>query len=436
MRNALLFLPYSDIDICSALLPEQMAEICTEFGIKCIVANRKLGTLHIDIDGEVLEYTSFRKESYPKGGAHEPISVKIGVSMEEDAFRRDFSVNALYYDILTGEVLDPTQKGLRDIKLKRLSTTTDDPDVIMRDDALRMLRLCRFAAELGFTIEPRTAEVTRNNKKLLQDISAERIYGELARLLMADTKYPQLSLKVPAHKRGLNALVGCGLFTEIFPEYIGADTIGKCAYHRHNVLFHVINTCALMPPSLEYRYAGLLHDIGKCRCYFASGKMLGHDVLGAKLAKNRLTELKAPKRLVLKVCDIVRWHMYDLSGMAKESTLRKQIVRMGKESFRDLIIMRRADVYGSGMMAIGSPVATADKFENLIDKMEKEGAPFTLGELAIDGKVLMQENIASGKELGILLNKLLLAAACKPRLNKREKLINEARQLSRNTYKR
>ena len=206
VRNALLGLPYSDIDICAALLPDEVKRICAELGLDCAVVNKKLGTLHIDIDSETVEYTAFRRESYPQSGAHDPVSVTLGVSMTEDALRRDFSVNALYYDLLSGEVIDPTGKGLQDLAARTLSTTTADPAVIMRDDALRMLRLCRFAAELGFKVDKRTAAYVRAHSDMIHDIAAERIYAELCRLLLADTKY-ELPHSMPPQRRGLLCLV-------------------------------------------------------------------------------------------------------------------------------------------------------------------------------------------------------------------------------------
>ncbi len=426
VRNALLSLPYNDIDICSGIMPEDMMELCRELELSCVEVNRKLGTLHIDIDGETIEYTTFRRESYPQGGGHDPLSVDIGVTMREDALRRDFSVNALYYDILSHNVEDPTGKGLSDLKKGRLSTTTQDPSIIMKDDALRMMRLCRFAAELNFKIDPEVVRFVRKNSAMLHDISKERIFAEMNRLLLADTKYPMLSGRHPAHKRGLLALHACGLFTEIFPEYKGADTFGKCRYHRHSLLFHVINTCSLMPPTLEHRYGGLLHDIGKCKCYFENGNMHGHDTVGEELARIKLSELKAPKKLTSHVCDIVRWHMYDLTGMAKESTIRRQIIRMGKDSFKNLIIIRRADVYGSGMTPLDAPVETADRFEAILRRMTEEGAPFTLSDLAINGRDIIDNGIASGSDIGDILEKLLIKAALRPRLNTKDKLLAEA----------
>ena len=238
VRNALLGLPSSDIDICSQLLSKDVMKLCEELGYPAIEVNPRLNTLHIELDGETVEYTAFRSESYSQGGSHEPQSVEVGVDINTDALRRDFSVNALYYNILTGEVTDPTSKGLDDIKRRRLSTTTKDPAIIMKDDALRMLRLCRFTAELGFNPDPEVVKFVRNNSKLIHDASMPRVFHELERLLLADPKYEQNQTgRMPAHKRGLLALNACGLLTELIPEFAHANEMGKCLYHRHSVLF-------------------------------------------------------------------------------------------------------------------------------------------------------------------------------------------------------
>ena len=429
VRNALLDLPYSDIDICSSILPNDANAICAQNGLKSAVVNKKLGTIHIEVDGQEVEYTAFRRESYPADGSHDPISVTLGVSMKEDALRRDFSVNSLYYDLISGEVIDPTGKGLSDIAARRLSTTTEDPSIIMKDDALRMLRLCRFSAQLGFTIDKRTAMYVREHSELLDSIARERVFSELCQILLADTKYG-INIHPTAHVRGLLALYSCGLFKRIFPEFELADELGKSKYHAHNVLLHCIYTCGQMPSDLTLRFAGLLHDIGKASVYFENGNMHDHDEVGEKLAYDRLIALKAPKKLAENVSYIVRDHMYDLTGAAKESTVRRHVIHIGEERFKWLITMRRADVYGSGRIKPNEPVETADKFERILINMHEQHAPFTIKELAISGNDILKERIAEGRMVGLILNKLLEMAAVRPKINTHDRLLKEAYSLS------
>lgn len=423
VRNALLGYDYSDIDVCSELLPEKIEELCGGLEIKCSTVNKWLGTVKLGIESNEVEYTAFRKESYPKDGSHEPIEVKTGVDIKEDAFRRDFSVNALYYDILSGEISDPTSKGLADLKRKTLSTTTENPEDIIEDDALRMLRFCRLCAELGFFADKKTADAIRKNADKIFHISEERIYSELCKILLSDEKYSAPKAGV---MRGLKLLNGCGLFKRIFPEFLRAEEIGKSVYHKHNVLYHSFDVCAHMPLELSMRFSGLLHDIGKCEAYFKNGNMHNHEVIGEELSYNRLISLKAPKKLAKTVSETVRYHMFDLTGTAKDVTVRAHAVKMGEEQFLRLITMRAADVYGSGRYTEGE-IYTVNKFKRIYAEMKREGAPFTLKELNISGKDLEEAGIAKGKQIGIVLNRLLIAAAKRPKVNKKERLINLAR---------
>lgn len=430
VRNALLELPCVDLDICSRLTADEIKEICKSLGIEYTLINRRLGTIHLKIDGRPVEYTAFRRESYPAGGGHDPIEVYLGATILEDAYRRDFSVNALYLDVLTQKIEDPTKKGLKDLAARRIATTTNDPEIIMKDDALRMLRLCRFCAELGFKADAQMVRYVLKNAKMIHDIAPERVFSELSRLLLADTKY-SIEVKMPAQKRGLLMLNATGLFRELFPEFELADRIGKCQYHKYSVLFHSFCTCTLMPPTLELRFAGLLHDIGKCKVYFDTGNMHKHEIEGEQLAYNRLISLRAPKKLAAVVADTVRWHMYDLTGRAKDNTVRRQIVKMGEEGFSRLIIIREADFRGSGKMKDDNKVATAQKFKRILSQMKKEGAPLKLSDLKITGNDLKDSGIAQGRQIGQILEKLLYIVAQKPKINDKQRLLHEASEIKK-----
>ena len=139
VRNSLLGLPISDIDICSAVLPGRMTELCRESGFKVVPKGIDFGMVEVHIGGESFEHTTFRSDSYAEGGSHRPSEVRFSASVEEDAVRRDFSVNAMYFDILSGEVLDPTG-GLADLNAGLIRTTSPDPRTVLADDGLRIMR--------------------------------------------------------------------------------------------------------------------------------------------------------------------------------------------------------------------------------------------------------------------------------------------------------
>lgn len=425
VRNALLGLPLSDIDVASALLPEQVMALDAH----AVLVNEQLGTVHLHAGGLTVEHTTFRSESYGSGGGHMPCHVVIGVPLEQDAARRDFTVNALYWDILGQRLVDPTGRGMDDLARRTLSATSADPAVIMRDDALRMLRLVRLAAELGFRVDRATFEFVRRNNALLQDVSRERVAAELKRMLLADGKY-SLASRVPAHKRALLLLDACGILGQLFPELAEGRNFGKSYYHKYNVLLHSINACACAPCDVTLRLAALLHDIGKPAAWRAQGNMHGHDARGTELARARLNALRLEKWLIADVCALIGMHMFDLTGQAKDSTVRQFAVRVGERRFEQLIALRRADVLGSGRET--GAVATADRFARVLDEMRADGTPFTLAQLAIDGRDLLQMGVAEGVQVGKLLTLAHRYAVKHPARNTREKLLAYVRQLQKN----
>ena len=141
------------MDIASAALPGQVLEAAARMGVQAAVVHKTLGTVELFLAGERIEHTAFRRESYAAGEDMHQFLVQLGATLKEDALRRDFSVNALYYDVAAGEVLDPTGRGLEDLALRRLRAARPEAEEMIRDDALRLLRLVRFACQLEFTIE-------------------------------------------------------------------------------------------------------------------------------------------------------------------------------------------------------------------------------------------------------------------------------------------
>ena len=144
VRNALLGLPAADVDVASAALPEQVLAAAARMGAQAAVVHQTLGTVELYLAGERIEHTAFRRESYAPGGGHAPENVRLGVSLKEDALRRDFSVNALYYDIAGDAVLDPTGRGFADLKKRRLRSARPNAEEMIRDDALRLLRMVQI----------------------------------------------------------------------------------------------------------------------------------------------------------------------------------------------------------------------------------------------------------------------------------------------------
>lgn len=414
VRNPLLGLPASDIDICSRLRPDEVRTLCENDGLRTIPTGEKFGTVSVLFpDGFLTEHTTFRSDVYGEGGAHRPTAVAFGESVEEDALRRDFSCNALYVDLMSGEILDPTG-GMEDIRRRVLRTTTKDPELILRDDALRILRMARFAARLGFSVDPETEAAAKRLVMGLDDIARERVRAELEKTLLADGERVIEALRL---------LERIGALERILPELLKGQGIEQPGpYHAYTVLEHAYHVCAVMPPVLHLRLAGLLHDVGKPYAIEKNkieairpgrSPMIGHDLLGVEISREILERLRFPNAVREKVLPLIERHMYDLDGRAKETTLRTRFADWGDAFVENLIQMREADVIGSGMET--GPVATAERWKSTLVKMKLEGAPFSETALACTGEDIMRWlELAPGPEIGRIKHLLLLHCARHP----------------------
>lgn len=420
VRNGLLGLPCSDLDVASRCPLEALEDMARREGFSVAVVNRRLGTCKIRYGSLEAEHTCFRRESYGRG--HAPEEAETGVTLREDAFRRDFTVNAIYRDLLTGELIDATGRGLEDLACRRLRTTTKDPWEILGDDGLRLLRMVRFACELNFRIDKGLFACAKANAAKLDEISPERVRDELNRILLSDQKY---GIHPMAHRKGLLLLKAAGLLERVVPELKAGRGMAQGSYHRYTVEHHAIMTCAEAPPMLELRLAGLLHDVGKPYVYWETGRFYGHDKRGRELAEQILTRLRYPKALIGTVSSLVAMHMYDLDGRTSEKKIRRFAQRWGRELFSLLPALREADFVGSGYEK--RPIATAEKFRRIYRQMEERHVPFSARELEISGEELLAMGY-QGREVGQVLEYLLRCCAAKPGDNSRRRLLTLARQ--------
>ena len=428
VRNVLLGLRISDTDITSALTPDEMTVLCERAGFKVVPKGVDFGMVEVHIGERSYEHTTFRSDSYGEGGAHRPDSVSFSKTPEEDAFRRDFTVNALYAGVLSGEVIDPTD-GVADIEKRLIRTTTADPEVILRDDGLRIMRLCRFAAELGFDIEGKTFAAARKCAPLLADISAERVRDELYKILLADAKYglpPEESVL-----RGLHLLDETGALDVILPELSKCRGVAQSPkFHKFPVLEHIFQTVSMAEPELALRLGCLLHDAAKPVVLELNGNMHGHDVLGEGIAKDILARLKCENAVRDEAVWLVRRHMYDLNGNAKEPTLKKRFVEWGPKRVEQLAKIREADFRGSVGQRIA--VKSADRWRRVLVEMEERNTPFSETELACTGRDIMEWlSLPPGPKVGEIKKALLVHCAVRPQDNTKEKLETIARDMAK-----
>ncbi len=408
VRDALLGKVSHDMDLCSALRPDEMRRYAHEAGYDCPVVNERLGTVLLCIGDERYEHTTFRTESYPQGGAHAPESIAFTDSIRADALRRDFSINALYRDVLTNELVDPTG-GMRDLERRVLRTTTVDPTVILQDDGLRILRLVRFAVTTGFAVEEATWDAAKTHAALLNDIAWERRRQELDRILETDDVLLALHLLTELH-----------VWPYLIPEICEAANVPqRPEYHRYDVQEHLFHSAAMAEPDATHRLMALLHDIGKPRCLLETGDFHRHAVYGEQMTLTILRRLTYPKAFAARVATAVRMHMFDLDGRAKESTIRKRFVMLGRQGTEDLIALREADIRGSGY----ETEYAATRWRTVYEQMQWDGCPWSVDELDITGREIMETlQIPPSAAVSEIKRQLLLHCACHPQDNRNAKL--------------
>ena len=400
-----------DIDICAPVSADEFLAIASICGAEIDSVYRNTGTVKLGFGDEKYEFTCFRSDEYVRG-VHTPIKTFFTDDITLDAKRRDFKCNAVYYDIARDEICDPLG-GIEDIENKRLNTVAD-ADKVFGEDGLRLMRLARFAAQLNFTPTEECLAGAKNNCKLIEDISVERIYAELDAILHADKKYGFEG----AQYRGLKILESIGVLDIILPELtLGRGMAQNGAFHSYDVLEHSLR--AVLYADSQIRLAALLHDIGKPRAFIEGGNYYNHEKIGAEIAEEVCARLKVPKKLTVNVVRLTRLHMYDLKCDAHEGKIRKLIVA-NKDIFDKLLMIKQADFSACKDDLSEAPCAV--KWKAIYEKMKAEGAPMELKELAIRGDEVIAAGVPA-PDVGKVLEELLIDCALNAHLNDKKTLI-------------
>ena len=300
MRDALLGREIEDLDFTTDARPERIKEIVGPWASDLYLAGQRFGTIGAIKGGHIYEITTYRSEAYNED-SRQP-DVQFSESIEEDLVRRDFTVNAMALRLSDGrdpELIDP-HGGIGDIAARVLRTPLS-PEVSFSDDPLRMLRLFRFLSTLGFAPDEAAMRAVAAMGDRLEIVSAERIREEFSKLMVGDNVADALW-----------GLVQTGLADHFIPELAELE-LQQDPQHRHkDVLAHSIAVVAKTSPILELRLAALLHDIGKpaTRAFTPSGVTFHHhEVVGARMARRRMKELRYSKKEIKNVGDLVFLHM-------------------------------------------------------------------------------------------------------------------------------
>ena len=408
-----------DIDIAATMSTEEIKKAANSCGFKVVAEYKRTGTAVI-FDGErKYEYTRFRTDRYDGGGKHKPTGTEFTDDITLDAKRRDFKCNAVYYDIKKGEIVDPLG-GVADIKDKVLDTVAP-PEKVFCSDGLRLMRLCRFAAELNFTPADGVIEGAKEYAGNIKDIAPERIYDELKKILAADKKYPFSDPK--GHYTGVKILDEIGVFDILFPEIAAGRGLSQRAdFHNYDVLEHTFRT--LLYADKEIRLAALLHDAGKPYCMINFGRYKNHAIEGERIARDILNRLKVDKRTTEKTAFLVRNHMFDLKNAEPESALRLFIAESG-ENFLPLLKLKQADF--SACKDDLSVCPTVKRWTAVYSKMQSDGTPFSLKDLKITPAELLTIGFKR-RNLGEELKRLFEYAVTNEKANDFAKLKAKAEE--------
>lgn len=409
VRDALCGKTPSDIDIAAPISPKEAVILLKNSDFRVRSESARLGTLKIFGGSDSFEYTAFRTDSYPDGGAHAPKEVRFTDDVKEDAMRRDFTVNAVYYNITEGKIVDPLN-GISDMQ-NMLLKTCREPEITLGEDGLRLLRLVRIAAETGFIIEQNTFTAAKNRASLLADISVERVREELLKILAADGKNGVNG----GHYRGVKLMESLGLWEFVIPElWENKDFPQNEKHHKYSVLEHIFRAVRAAAPRV--RLAALFHDVAKARCKMDFGNMYDHAEAGAVTTDLVMRRMKFPNAERERTVRLVENHMYDRDCNTGENKLRR-FVQRNYDILDDLVNLKNADETARGFGNSENPSAV--RLEAVRDKMLAEGVPMTLADLKVNGNDLLNLPIPPNKRNSTLTD-LLSAAATDPSLLTRE----------------
>lgn len=409
VRDALLGRKVTDLDFTTSAKPAQTRKIVEKIASKTWDVGQEFGTIAARVKGQTVEITTYRAEIY-RAESRKP-EVTFGKNITDDLGRRDFTVNALALMLPEMRLVD-VSGGLEHL-LAGVLDTPGSPETSFTDDPLRMLRAARFASQLGFSVAPRVQEAMREFAPRLEIISAERIRDELVKLINSANPLPGIRLLVETEL--------CELFLPELPALQQAQdehNRHKDVYeHSLTVLAQAIELEAARYPESDrpdtvLRLAALLHDIGKPQTRrFEKGGVTfyNHDLVGARLAKKRLKQLRFDNDTVKQVARLIELHMrfFGYSEGAWTDSAVRRYVRDAGEQLEQLHILTRADVTTRNQKKARRLAGSYDQLETRIAQLA------AAEELAavrpeLNGEEIMQIlDIAPGRVVGAAYKFLL-----------------------------
>lgn len=394
VRDSILNRPVHDWDLCTSATPEEMIEIFKDYHV--IPTGLKHGTITVMLHGKSYEITTFRKEAEYSDSRH-PDKVEFVTDITEDLSRRDFTINAIAYNDEEG--LIDSFDGAQDLLYKTIRCVGNAKERFT-EDALRILRAIRFAAILGFDIDNSTSIQIHSLKDHIKDISWERITSEFCKIAQTNQFHEMLYFYTD-------------VFTVIIPEIepmLGFNQ--RNPYHQYDVFMHTLHALENCPSDdLITKLSVFFHDFGKPKSAVPDVDdpnrlhFYGHGEVSTEMTNEIMRRMKFDNETRKAVVELVYYH--DSAFEVSEKHVRRWLNKIGPEQFKRLLDVREADIRGQRKEVNPERIEKVEKIRALLDEILEKDSCFSMKDLAVNGKHLIELGYVPGKELGNMLNTLL-----------------------------
>ena len=434
VRDMLLGREPKDYDLCTNATPDEIKTLVDRANdalgrdrYHIIETGIKHGTVTIqDCKTDMFfECTTYRVDGKYTDGRH-PDEISFTPSLEEDLKRRDFTINSFAYDFVTEELIMLDESFKYDLGAG-IIRCVGDSNKRFEEDALRMLRAIRFAAQLGFSIDKDTYQAIKDNCDRLQFVSKERIRDEITKILLSDN--PQ----------ALEHLATTGLDFHVFMGGHLISAMIQCTqhnkYHYTDVFHHTTDVIKNSPRNFVCRWSAFFHDTGKVfdKTVDEEGweHFYHHAEKSAKIAEDMMNYLKFSNEQKELIVKFVKWHDYPLSEVNNRK-FKQQIVEIGEENFINFLKFKQADAEAHLLIAGTNLAVDAISIcKNRFIKFITTREPMTIKALAINGNDLIEAGIKKGPSIGFILQQLLLKVLDDPELNTKEKLLELTKEINK-----
>ena len=421
VRDMLLGVSPHDWDMCTNATPEEMITLFTREGLTINPKGIEYGTVTPVIKGIEYEITTFRKETGYSDGRH-PDEVSYSKTIAEDLCRRDFTINAMAIDMKDNTLTDLFH-GSDDLN-NGVIRMVGNPQERISEDPLRILRALRFAIKFGFTIDKNTRDAILSNKHLLATVSKERVTQELQKMLTCGKPIRDIFMEY------------ADVIFEILPDLKPCYKFNQNSrYHKHDVYEHIINVVDQCDTdSFEIKLAALLHDIGKPFTYTLDedgfGHFYGHADISFEMCQKILTEeLRLTVHQREHILQLVKEHDHDMPITRK--SIRRFVSEFGNEFIADWLKLKKADI-SDHLFPQTLKITLPEKYDIMMSEYNSflaEESRFTVKDLKINGRDLMDIGIPQGKEIGDTLSTLFNMVLEEEICNEKRVLIDKAKEL-------